>query len=124
MKNKILTWLPRILVILVAVFFALMSLDIFTEDYRWYEMIVGLFMHNVPTLLILGALWVAWLRPRMGGWMFVLLAMVTVLFFNTEEELISFLIITLPILVIGVLFLFSSNSRRTPLESPLRKGGE
>jgi len=113
MLNKVLKWLPRVLVILLAVFFALMSLDVFAEDYHWYEMIVALFMHNVPTLLILGALWVSWIRPGIGGWMFVLLAMLPIFLFNLEEMLFSLLVTTLPLLVIGVLFLCGTDRRKS-----------
>ena len=58
--NKILYWSPRILGILVAILVSLFALDVFGEGYNFWEMIVALVMHLIPTFLILIALAVSW----------------------------------------------------------------
>jgi len=103
--SKFFHWLPRILVILLVAFFLLMSLDIFAMGLSWQEVIVGLGMHNLPTLLLLVALVLAWKDPRMGGIVFILLAIAATFFFRTYLNVIVFLIVTgLPLLIGGLFF--------------------
>jgi hypothetical protein len=109
MLYKILKWTPRVLVIILIAFFLLMSFDVFTEDYKWYEMALGFFMHNIPTLLIAASLWVAWTKPRIGGYIYLILCVTTVFFFNTAEHIESFMASSLPLFIIGMLFVLNPN---------------
>ncbi len=59
MKNKILYWTPRVLGILFAVFISIFALDVFGE-YGFPEVLVALFMHLIPTFLVVGVLLIAW----------------------------------------------------------------
>ena len=51
--SKSLYWTPRILSIVFIFFLALMSLDIFEGNYGFWGTIVGLFMHNIPAMILL-----------------------------------------------------------------------
>jgi len=115
--NKIIKWTPRVLVILLIAFFLLMSLDSFAPEYRWYEMIIGFIMHNIPTLLIAGTLWLSWTQPKIGGWLYILLAAITVLFFNIKEDPTALLFTTLPLLIIGTLFLLTKSNSSAKIRS-------
>jgi len=86
-------------------FFLLFSLDVFTEEYLWWEMLVGFFMHNIPTLVLGGITWLAWKKEKVGGIVFIILAIAFTLFFKTYNNIFSILTITGIPLLIGILFL-------------------
>ena len=101
MKNQ---WIPRVLALFFAGFISIFSLDVFGEGYGLGELLVALFMHLMPTGLLLVALAVAWKKPKWGGGVFVLLGAVSVVFFKTYQELVVFGLVSMPLLVIGGLF--------------------
>ena len=105
--NKILKWTPRVLVMLYIAFISLFSLDVFGEGYVWYEAIVGWFMHMIPSFVLIGLLIWAWHKPKWGGIAFLVLAVAFTVFFNTYREIITFLLLTVPLVLIGVLFLLN-----------------
>ena len=86
--KKFLFWLPRILTIIFIAF------DIFAEDYKWYEIIIGVFMHLIPSFALIIILIIAWKRELVGGIIFIILSLIFTIFFNTYRELISFLLIS------------------------------
>jgi len=63
-----------------------------------------------PWLLVWVALFVAWKSPRLGGILFLLLAVASMLFFNSYKEIILFSVISLPLIVIGILFLIKTKN--------------
>jgi len=65
-------WTPRILSILFLVFLAVFSLDIFEGNYGFWGTIIGLFMHNIPVLILLVILIISWKREIVGGIAFIL----------------------------------------------------
>jgi hypothetical protein len=70
--GKFIYWTPRILSILFILFLALMSLDIFGNNYTFWETIIGLFMHNLPSLILLVILIISWKHEIVGGIAFIL----------------------------------------------------
>jgi len=64
-KSKVgpwLYWTPRVLSILFIIFIALFSLDIFGNGYSFWKTVLGLFMHNIITLILIGFLIFSWKR--------------------------------------------------------------
>ena len=61
-----------------------------------------------PWLLVWIVVVIAWSKPKIGGILFLALAVVSVIFFNTFKGLIPFSIISLPLFIVGVLFLTKS----------------
>ena len=61
-SKRLLFWLPRGFCLLFAAFISLFALDVFSEGYSLGETLVALFMHLIPTFVILLALAVAWRR--------------------------------------------------------------
>lgn len=103
-------WLPRVLSILFVLFLMLFSLDIFSPDASVGEIVVGLLMHNIPALILLVAAIVSWKYEIVGGIVFVLAGIAyTVLLLlpgsPSVERLLPVLIIALPAIVVGVLFI-------------------
>jgi hypothetical protein len=97
-------WAPRVLAILVILFTSLFALDVFTEDARLVDALIGLVIHLIPQILIAIALIIAWKRPRVGGIVFLALGACSLLFFSGPLISAAHLILTLPVIVIGILF--------------------
>ena len=52
-QNKPLYWTPRILGILFIAFIELFALDVFDASYSLSELVVALFMHSIPALVLI-----------------------------------------------------------------------
>ena len=76
MANKFIFWTPRILAILFILFLALFSLDIFDGNYGFWGTILGLFIHNIPSLILLVILMMSWRHELVGAIIFGLLGIV------------------------------------------------
>ncbi len=107
-KLKFLYWLPRVLAVIFIIFISLFSLDVFQEDYGFWETILGFLIHLIPSLLLAAALLIAWKRERIGGLIFLLLGFWYLLMtYDKDFPSLSHLIITGPPFLIGILFLMS-----------------
>jgi len=65
-------WTPRILAILLILFLALFSLDVFDMNLGFWETATGLLIHNIPSLVLLIVLAIAWKYEIVGGVVFTL----------------------------------------------------
>ncbi len=90
-------WAARVLSILLILFFLMFSFD---------EPILslGFLMHNVPTAIILIAAIVAWKHNRVGGIFYLIIGIASIFAFNVRKHTEA-LLITLPFLLIGALYL-------------------
>lgn len=70
--NKFIYWIPRVLSIIFILFLFLMSLDIFEGNYGFWGTILGLFMHNIPAIILLIVLIISWKYEFVGGIAFIL----------------------------------------------------
>lgn len=113
--GKLVYWSPRILAILYMLFLAMFSLDIFEGNNGFWGTVLGLFMHNIPSLILLGVLLASWKHERFGAIVFTLagLGMATFIFLlNRERQLGNFLfflplIMATPAFLVGGLFALS-----------------
>lgn len=71
--SKIIFWAPRILIILFSLFLAVFSLDIFDADYGFWGTILGLFMHNIPSIILAVLLIISWKHELIGAIIFALI---------------------------------------------------
>jgi Na+/proline symporter len=108
-KQMLTVWLPRVLVIVYISFFVLLSLDVFNSTATALEKIGGFFMHNIPTILLIVSLAYAWKKTRTGGIIFVILGILFTIFYGTYERLDTFVLISLPLLLVGTLFLLNKD---------------
>lgn len=104
-KKTVLYWLPRVLSILFALFISLFALDVFGEDQLFPAVLWALLMHMVPTMLIILALIVAWRWEWIGAVAFAGLAIFYVIMTAFREHWSAYLAISLPLLVIAILWL-------------------
>lgn len=70
--NRFLYWTPRVLSIIFILFLALFSLDIFEMNLGFWGTLLGLFMHNIPSLILLIILIISWKHEIVGGIAFIL----------------------------------------------------
>jgi len=112
--NKFIYWTPRILGILFVLFLAMFSLDIFDGNYGFWGTIVGLFMHNIPAIILALLLWISWKHEIVGAVAFIGagLLYVTMIIIGSlssgqfEWYMISYpFIIAGPAIFVGALFL-------------------
>lgn len=68
--KKTLYWTPRIGGILFVLFLSLFALDVFEMNLGFWETILGLFMHLIPSILLAIALALAWRWGWIGAVIF------------------------------------------------------
>lgn len=100
--KRVLYWLPRMLSILFALFISIFALDVFGEGYSASETVMALFMHLIPTFIVVITLIIAWRREKIGAILFMALAVIFLVISNGEGWIIA-----IPLLLLGALFLFN-----------------
>jgi len=120
------SWVPRILCILIIIFLGVFASDAFVAEHSMFQQVSDFLIHLVPSLILLLLLIIAWKRELIGGILFTILSLVMSPFLysmNYEQNHNIFmslgviLIIALPILLTGILFIISY-SKRKPTAPP------
>lgn len=115
--SKFIYWTPRILSILFILFLMLFSLDVFGNNYTFWQVVLGLFMHNIPTLILLIFVIISWKYELVGAIAFIVAGFVYIALLliknNFEWYMLSWsLIISGPAFLIGILFLINWLKKR------------
>ena len=100
-------WAPRVLGLLVALFVGAFALDAVDEGF------LALLVHAAPAVLLLVIVAASWRWEWLGGVAFVTLAVLYGVLVWPRWD--WFLIISGPMLVVGMLFLWSWRRHRQPL---------
>ena len=103
MLNKVLFWTPRILGILAILFMMMFSLDCF--EMGGTDAMICLVMHNIPALIIILVLVVAWKWELVGGILFVIVSFAGAVYFNGFGGNWGVLPVMAPFLLTGILFI-------------------
>jgi len=103
--KRVLFWGPRILGILFALFLSLFALDVLGEGYGFWETILALLIHLVPTYIVVIALVIAWRWEWVGAILFSALAVFYVAWTWGRFPWVTYLAISGPLALVGVLFL-------------------
>lgn len=110
--------LPIVLNILFIIFIAMFSLDIFDGHYGFWGTVLGLFMHNIPTFILIGILIISWRRRIVGAVAYPLLGLLYIIWaLATGSGLMAFNPIPLIAIIIGVLYWVSWRREKFYLES-------
>ncbi len=113
MSVRLLHWMPRVLCIAAILFVSMFALD--------STRLVELAVHLIPTAVLLGVLVIAWRWPLPGGLLFTLLglALTPAVFqmnyrriHSVGMSLVIVLTITIPFVVVGLLFVADHYVRR------------
>ncbi|MGE5654857.1 MAG: hypothetical protein ACM3ZQ_11475 [Bacillota bacterium] len=105
MRAHRLIWLPRALAIMFILFISLFSLDVFDGEAPLLLRLGGFVVHSLPSILMGLILAVAWKRSALGGWLFLLFDALFTLRFNLYQSVPTLLVLSLPITLIGILFI-------------------
>jgi len=103
--QQTLKWLPRILAIAFALFLSLFATDAFGEDIPVLQALMGFLIHLAPVYVLVIVTVIGWRWPVVGGVLFVVAGLMMTFWFNTYRSAITFLLISLPVFVIGLLML-------------------
>lgn len=118
-KHPFIYWTPRILAILFILFLMVFSLDVFQPGLSSGQILLGLFMHNLPSLVLAIILWISWKYEIVGGISFLIAGLLHLIFSVTRGDvdpwytsLLFSLILDGPAFLIGALFLVGWNKQR------------
>ena len=115
--DKFIYWAPRVFTIVFILFLSLFSLDVFEENHGFWEIVIALFLHNIPSLVLLVVLIIAWRYEFVGGIAFVLVGLAYIIFGvkNAPEwywSLLWSLMIAGPAFLIGILFFLGAHEKK------------
>ena len=105
MTEKILYWIPRILTIFAILFMLMFSFDVFEADVPFGEKIQGFFLHNIPVLVLLFVLLIAWRWEITGGILFIAAFTAGCIFFDSFSGNPASLLVITPFFITGILFI-------------------
>lgn len=112
--RRLLFWAPRILCILLAILLSVFSLDVLGEGYGFWETILALLMHLIPTGIIVTVLVISWRWEWVGGVLFTVLAALYVITTWGRMHWSAYVMISGPLFLTGVLFLINWLCRGKP----------
>jgi hypothetical protein len=102
---SVLIWFARILAILAILFMLMFSMDTFGGGESFGRQLSGFLVHSIPALLLIGALIVAWKFEIIGGVIFIIIAVALGIYWNSFKGNSGSLLILVPFLLTGLLFL-------------------
>lgn len=105
-------WVPRILAGVMIVLFLLLSLDVFNESTPIDQQVFAFAMQSLPAWVVAVLLALSWKTPKVAGLLFIVLAIFFTVFFNTYRLPITFVIVSLVPIIVGVCFLLTPVKRR------------
>jgi len=101
--KKFIYWSPRILSILFVIFLSLFALDVFGEFSGW-DLVVALFMHLIPSFVLLLVILIAWRRDLVGAFVFIAGGFFYIWVAGLNRPISWYLAISGPAFLVGILF--------------------
>ena len=115
-------WTPRLLSILFAVFISIFALDVFGEGTGFWQTVVALLRHLMPTLFIILTLVLAWRWEWIGAVVFSALGVLYIIMVFGRFPLSVYFIISGPLFLVSFLFLLNWMYRKK-LKPVVKKAG-
>jgi len=113
---KIVHWVPRILCILAILLVGMFALDSFSSERTFWQNFGAFLMNLIPTFVLIALLIIAWKWELIGGIAFAIIGLAMSPFIYSHnfrmnqsvgKSLEVLLIITVPFIIIGILFIVS-----------------
>lgn len=111
-------WTPRITTILFALFISIFAFDVFENNLSFWQTVLALLIHLIPTFLIFLILALSWKWEWIGGAAYILLSFIYIFWAWNRFPLVVFLLIPLPLFLIGVLFLIGWFNKKQIKSTP------
>lgn len=102
----------RLVAIAGILFLSVFALDVFGTGAPWHEVALGLVIHLIPNLVLAGVLVLAWLRPVIGGGIYLALSVVPFVLLGNPAWVNAML--AGPFAVSGLLFVIGGLLPRSP----------
>jgi len=113
---KVFYWLPRVICILAILFVSLFAADAFTPELTLWQQLGAFIVHLIPSFILLALLIVAWKWEYIGGIIFMIIGLgfSPIVFMHNYKmnhsiwmSLGIILSITIPFVIVGILFITS-----------------
>ncbi|HOK09992.1 MAG TPA: hypothetical protein PLT82_10680 [Candidatus Hydrogenedens sp.] len=123
--DKVIYWIPRILSVFFILFLAMFSLDIFEMNLDFWDTLLGLFMHNIPSIILSIILVISWKYEIVGGIAYILAGLLYIALLVKASitsgfqiyYLIWIVMISGPAFVVGFFFILCRFSKKGQLKS-------
>ena len=79
------------------------ALDVFAE-YSGLELLIALFMHLIPTFILIAVTVLAWKWEIVGAVLFPALGIFYIIVMWANADFVAYLLITGPVFLLGILF--------------------
>ena len=121
---KIIHWSPRIICILAILFISLFAGEAFDSGVTFWQKIGVFLMHLIPSFILLIFLTIAWKWEFIGGIIFLVIGLgfspyIFMHNYNMKHSvaltLLTVMCITMPFVVVGILFLISHSMKKKNL---------
>lgn len=109
--KRCLYWTPRILSLLFAGFISLFALDVFGEHHGFWNTLLALLMHLIPTGILLLILAVSWRWEWVGGLLFPALGTFYLVAFWGKFHWTAYVIVSGSLFLLGALFFWNWKHR-------------
>lgn len=125
-KMKIFHWVPRIICILAILMVSMFALDSFSGERTFMQNLGAFLKHLIPSFMLLAFLVFAWKYEFIGGIIFILIGLgFSPFIYNHNYQMNHsvgmslgiILIVTLPFIIVGVLFIISHRLKSKQLKN-------
>ena len=122
---RVIHWVPRILCILAILFISMFALDSFTPGLTIWQQLGAFLIHLIPSFILVALLVVAWKWEYIGGIIFIVIGLgfSPIIFIHNYKmnhsvwmSLGIILAITIPFVVVGILFIVSHFKKKKNLQ--------
>lgn len=105
--RTVLVLAPRILGIGFILFMSLFALNVFSEDADAWSMCLGFMIHMIPSAILAVVLVISWRFELFGAAAYFILALSYYVLTKGKEDLLAYISISGPMLLISALFFFN-----------------
>jgi hypothetical protein len=121
---RVIHWLPRIICILAILFISVFAFDVFEPGLTFWQQMGALFMHLIPSFILLALLVVSWKWELIGGIIFTLIGLAFSPFIFLHNYRMNHSVwmsigilfaINMPFVLVGVLFMVSHHQKKKNL---------
>jgi hypothetical protein len=112
-----LTWFSRIFLLIFNSFWFVFALLSGSEEYGGgLKGIIRNSPNSLPWFLFFALIYLAWKKELIGGVLISTLGIITILAFHTYKNIITFSIISLPLIITGILLIISYFLKKKALQ--------
>lgn len=117
MSERIYYWIPRSLAIFSLMFMLIFSFDVFDGPETVWNKLLGFVVSNIPVIILIAVLIIAWKWEVAGGVLYIVASVAAMIYFNAFKGNPWSLVVILPFLITGILFILQRVIYSRPKDS-------